>query len=290
MPVRNGDRYLAEALDSLLAQDFEDFELIISDNASTDRTQEICRAYQARDRRLRYYRTTANLGAAWNYNRVASLARGEFFKWASHDDLVAPNFLRRCVETLDANGPGVVLCYPRTVRIDARGAQLPRQEDLLNLWMEEPYRRFQAVLKNPGHWNPIFGVFRTEALRRTGLIRSFWASDTVLLAELSLIGKFVEIPEDLFFRRYHSDTSYRANKTLEERSVWMDPTNKGKRRNALFGLRLYYEHLRAIHAAPLSTADRLQCYSVATAHGLAEWRSIGGDIKRILGINTRNLQ
>jgi len=290
MPVRNGERYLESSLDSLLAQDFDNFELIVSDNGSTDATEAICRAYSQRDRRIRYYRATTNLGAAWNYNRVAALARGELFRWATHDDLVAPNHLSRCVAALDQAGPQVVLCYPRTVSIDADGNRLPPHDDLLNLWMEEPARRFQAVLTNPGHWNPIFGLMRLSALRQTSLIRAYWASDTVLLAELSLLGKFLEIPEDLFFRRYHENTSYRANTTLEDLAVWMDPANKGKRRNALFGLRLYWEHLRAIHSAPLSMADRLQCYSVATVHGLTEWRSIAGDIKRVLGLNTRHLQ
>src|SRR5436190_12174806 len=87
LPVFNGERYLRQALDSLLGQDFQDFELIISDNASTDRTAEICRAYVAKDRRIRYYRNESNIGSAPNYRRVFELARGEFFKWCSHDDV-----------------------------------------------------------------------------------------------------------------------------------------------------------------------------------------------------------
>ena len=90
LPVYNGDNYLAETLDSILAQTFTDFELIISDNGSTDRTEAICRRYAAQDHRVRYVRNPSNLGAARNYKRAFELARGEYFKWNGHDDPLAP--------------------------------------------------------------------------------------------------------------------------------------------------------------------------------------------------------
>ena len=90
IPVFNGERFLAETIESILAQTFKDFEIVISDNASTDRTEEICRSYAARDPRIRYNRNDTNRGAAWNHNRVFELARGEYFKWQSHDDFCAP--------------------------------------------------------------------------------------------------------------------------------------------------------------------------------------------------------
>ena len=93
LPVYNGELFLENALDSILSQTYSDFELIISDNASDDKTEEICRSYAARDKRVRYSRNAHNLGAAPNYNRVYHLARGRYFKWASHDDVLAPEFL-----------------------------------------------------------------------------------------------------------------------------------------------------------------------------------------------------
>ena len=108
LPVYNGQNYLVETLESLLAQTYTDFELVISDNASTDRTEAICRQYAAGDARIRYYRNDENIGASANYNRAFELGRGEYFKWAAHDDLLAPTYLERCVEVLDAN-PDVVL-------------------------------------------------------------------------------------------------------------------------------------------------------------------------------------
>ena len=120
LPVYNGEKFIREAIDSIFSQTFEDFELIISDNGSTDRTQQICQAYAAQDLRIRYYRNKKNIGAARNYNLVFELASGEYFKWAAHDDLCAPEYLERCVEILDRD-PDVVLCYPKTSIIDEHG-------------------------------------------------------------------------------------------------------------------------------------------------------------------------
>src|SRR5262245_34908562 len=113
LPVYNGQQFLEETLNSILAQTYTDFELIISDNASTDRTSEIARAYVAKDARVRYHRNENNLGVAGNYNGVFSLASGEYFKWAPADDTCLPNYLARCVEILDLDST-VVLAYPQT--------------------------------------------------------------------------------------------------------------------------------------------------------------------------------
>ena len=103
LPVYNGARYLPAAIDSLLSQTFEDFELIISDNGSTDETERICRGYAARDPRVRYVRSDVNRGLLWNFRNVLELARAPRFKWMAHDDICAPEFLRRCMEELDAD-------------------------------------------------------------------------------------------------------------------------------------------------------------------------------------------
>src|SRR5678816_531573 len=121
LPVYNGEKYLARALHSLVSQDFEDFELIISDNASTDSTEAICRELAAKDRRIRYYRNETNIGATKNYNRVFELAHGEFFKWASHDDECHSSLVRRCVEQFDQASPSTVLVYPKADIIDDLG-------------------------------------------------------------------------------------------------------------------------------------------------------------------------
>ncbi len=101
MPVYNGGLFIREALDSLLAQTFTDFELIISDNASTDGTESICREYADKDARIRYVRQAQNLGAAANFKFVLDESVGEYFMWAAADDVWLPTFVRVCVGLLE---------------------------------------------------------------------------------------------------------------------------------------------------------------------------------------------
>src|SRR4051812_42293346 len=120
MPVYNGQRYVAAAIESIRAQTFADFELIISDNASTDATGEICRAFAAKDSRIIYNRLSSNVGAILNFERVYKLGGGQYYKWHAHDDLIEPAFLARCVEALDRE-PSAVLAYPKAKFIDSAG-------------------------------------------------------------------------------------------------------------------------------------------------------------------------
>jgi glycosyltransferase involved in cell wall biosynthesis len=261
MPVYNGEGFLKEALDSILAQTFQDFELIISDNASSDRTQEICRAYAAQDRRIRYYRNEENLGAAWNYNRVFKLAGGEYFKWAAHDDLCAPEYLERCVEVLDRN-PAVVLCYSRTAIIDDQGRHTQYYSDGLDLRSSRPDERyvgFHRRFRFFGKCNAIFGVIRTSALKLTPLIGNYTSSDKILLGELALLGEFWEIPDHLFFRRDHPQMSVRANPRIEERAVWFDPSNRGKIQ--LPRWRWLFEYVSSIRRVRMSWYEKTRCYA-----------------------------
>jgi len=258
LPVFNGENYLAEALDSLLAQTYEDFELIISDNASSDGTREICQAYAARDPRIRYYRNERNLGAARNFNRVFELSSGEYFKWAAHDDLCAPKFVERCVETLGE--PSVILSHPTTIIIDERGKYLRDYDDHLNLRSPRPQERFRDYLFRPaGECNAIFGLIRASELRQTPLIGSYTASDAVLLGELALRGEFCQIPDHSFFRRDHPRASRHANPTHNALAAWFDPANRGK--VLLSPLwRLFFEYLRAIRRVRLHWYERTCCY------------------------------
>lgn len=203
LPVYNGERYIAEALESIVSQTFTDFELIISDNASTDATLKICESYAARDGRIVLYPNEKNRGAAWNYNHVFALSRGEYFKWASHDDRCAPPFLERCVDALDAH-PAVVVAYPRTTVIDADGGTIEMEEDDLQLDSPDVVGRFTTCLSPMKlcH-NVVFGLMRRAVLEQTNLIGAYLASDRCLVAEMSLYGPFEEIPERLFFRRKH---------------------------------------------------------------------------------------
>jgi glycosyltransferase involved in cell wall biosynthesis len=272
MPVCNGERFIKETLDAILAQTYEDLELIISDNASTDRTQEICQTYVARDRRIRYHRNEQNLGAAWNYNRVFELSTGEYFKWAACDDLCAPTYLERCVEILDRN-PAVILCYPRTTIIDERGSCIGDYIDGLDLRSPKPYERYahyHNLFRSGRECNAIFGVIRASTLGMTPLIGSYISSDVILLGELALRGEFYEVPEHLFFRRDHPQTSMRANPHSDERAAWFAPSNRG--RPQLPRWRWLFEYLSSIRRVRMGWSDKIRCYIQVGRWGWWKWR------------------
>ena len=227
VPVYNGERYIAETLDSLLAQTFEDFELIICDNASTDRTEHICRTYAERDARIRYVRNAENFGAARNYRRAFELSSGEYFRWANCDDLFAPEGLARCVEVLDRE-PSVVLTYPKTKLIDEQGGVISEYEDGLHLQSSKASERFALLFSKLSHVNVIYGLMRANVLRHTGLLRNFPEGDIPLVAELTLYGKFWEIPEFLFYRRFHPAASSSYQDDVSRTQEFFDPKTKGR--------------------------------------------------------------
>jgi len=190
-----------------LAQTYNDFELIVSDNASTDGTQDICRKYAAKDHRVRYFRNAANIGVGKNFNRVFELSTGDYFKWASADDLCLPEHLARCLDVIQKDET-VVLACSKTNFIDETGQVLDISDPGWNLQSEAKHERLRYVLSAGGHWvNCHYGLIRTAALSKTRLIPSYPGGDYRLLAELSLRGKFIEIPECLFLRRIHPGAS-----------------------------------------------------------------------------------
>lgn len=256
LPVYNGERYVADAIDAILAQTFADFELIICDNDSQDRTEEICRAYIARDPRVRYYRAAKNLGAAANYRRTFELAKGEYFKWATYDDLCAPEYVARCVAVLDRD-PSVALAYGKTRLIDEHGHVISEYEDNLHLCNQRPSDRFMQFVQKFCLSNPMYGVMRSAALRKTRLLGSFIGADIPLLAELTLQGKFFEIPEYLFYRRLHpqASSSYTTSTQLLH---FYDP--RKKERIALTQWRHIFEHLRSVVRAPVRFREKVRLF------------------------------
>lgn len=260
MPVYNGEPYLKDAINSILNQTFEDFELIISDNGSTDRTEEICRTIASQDQRVRYYRNEQNLGAGWNFNRVVDLATGEYFRWACHDDICAPNLLEQSINVLDAN-PSVILCYPKTIIINEHGQEVEKYVDGFHLRSQKPYERFAQYhgLIRYGHGcHPLFGLIRTNILRQTACIGAYPSSDLILLGELTLYGEFYEIPDYLFYKRDHPNNSVRAHRSFRNRIAWYDPSKKGKL--YLTRWKWFLEYLAAIKRAQLSWSGKVLCY------------------------------
>jgi glycosyltransferase involved in cell wall biosynthesis len=261
LPVYNGENYLQEALDSLLSQSYENFELIIGDNASTDATKKICEVYAEKDKRIRYFRHDTNIGAAANYNYVFELARGEYFKWAAHDDVCSPDYLQSCVEKLESD-LSVVLCCPKEIAIDKDGEIIENYMDkyrpLKHLSSTSTYQRFYDLsCLNHGCFM-VFGLTRTATLKQTPKIANYLGSDRVLVAELSLSGRFWESPEPIYFRR-HSE-QYCALENDSTRTDWFNPDTEQK--TSFKDSKNFTEYVRAIKRTRLSWLESISCYSV----------------------------
>ena len=259
MPIYNAENYVRQALDALLRQTFSDFELIISDNASKDGTEAICREYASKDSRIKYYRNETNLGASKNFNSLVERAQGEYFKWASHDDVHAREYVERCVEVLDKE-PGVVLCYPKAQEISPDGEVTGVYTENINIKSSKPHERLHQLLETFGwyHATQAYGLMRTEVLKKTAMLGNYPHSDRVLLAELALWGEFYEVPEFLFQRRVHPDVAQIKNNTYETLATWFDSNNKGK--IILPRWRRYIEYCRAVARAELSKMEEIRCY------------------------------
>lgn len=270
LPVYNGEAFLERAIDTLLGQTYRDFELVICDNASTDRTGEICRRYATLDTRIRYHCNDHNLGAMGNFRRVFELSRGELFKWAAHDDEHEPEFLASCVAALDAD-PTVVLAYTRFLAIDENEQTLAVRSTGLDTTSRRVARRFQELVRRDYPCVACYGVVRSDVLRRTTLLASFADSDRVLLAELGLEGRMVELSEPLFKRREHRNRSVWQYTSRQTRNAWFDPSKAG--RPAFPYTKQFKAYLDAIRHAPVSAVDRVHCMGV-----MARWllRNVDG--------------
>ncbi len=260
LPVYNGGEFLIRTLDDFLAQTYGDFELIISDNASTDQTEQICREVAARDARIHYVRQAHNIGGAPNHNVTYELARGDYFKWTGHDDWHAPTYLERCIEPLEQQ-PDVTLSYPKTIVIDEQDMVLQNYEDGFHMTTQEPYLRLRRVLEQPNSelLNSSLGLFRTHIFKGRQPDAGYFASDRVILAEIALHGRFHEVPERLFWRRIYTKAQYWSAGTDEQVQAWFDPASKGKVSAPRW--KKFTGYFATIGRAPLTPAQRLRCYA-----------------------------
>ena len=256
VPVYQGGDYLDAALRSIREQTYEHFELIISDNGSTDGTRAICEAHAREDARVRYHRSDVNRGSSWNFNRLVDLAAGELFKWAGHDDILRPTYLEHCVAAL-AGDPEAVLCQTGAITIDPHGREVREWPPNPNATAGGPAHRFADMVLREGPCFPVFGVIRRSALDRTGLLGPYNAHDRPLLAELALHGRFLHVAQPLFLNREHPDRSIRAYRGARERIVWFDPAQEG--RIVFANWRLLLEYDRALRRAAPSAAARARC-------------------------------
>ena len=264
LPVYNGEKYLEETLDAILAQTFADFELIIADNVSTDRTEEICRAYAAKDARIRYVRNEENLGPAWNHNRVFELSAGEYFKWAAHDDLMAPDLIEKCVEALERDSSVVLSHAMANVIADTDCPARGKYDIELNTDSGKPHQRLFGLMFGDKKFGDhrcyqVYGLIRSAALKKTDVMGFYAHADGVLLVQLAFLGRFHKIPEYLFFPRYHETQSTQiARSQYHLYTAWFDPSKKGKITFPRW--KILFKYFESISRAPINVRERVICY------------------------------
>jgi glycosyltransferase involved in cell wall biosynthesis len=276
LPVYNGERFVAKAIQSLLDQTFTDFEVIVCDNASTDSTAEICEEFARQDSRIRYHRQEINIGAKANFNRVFEYSRGKYFKWVAADDVCGPRYLALTVGALDRD-PTAVLAHTRSSIINSKDEVVSPEELEHGTIFDEGvpvdvrpidgtrcfdaghrHQRFQEILLDTFWCFEIFALIRREAMLLTYPKRPYYGSDKVMLAQLSLLGRFIELPEMQFFRRAHRGNS--TNLTINDREKWSHAPKANWKLPTQFPCLEAYT-ISAL-TFPMSVADRLKCLGV----------------------------
>jgi glycosyltransferase involved in cell wall biosynthesis len=279
LPVYNGARFLARALNSLLAQTYGDFVLLISDNASSDATQAICEHYAESDSRVCYVRQPFNIGAPRNWNFVANQADGEYFKWATANDECSPEFIEQCVRILDAD-PSAVLCQGKTFLVDEEtDAREPYGFDL-ELADPRPSQRLKDLVIKLALNNGQSGLIRLASLRRTGLDRPYPGGDIPLMAELALLGKFIVVQDVFLYRRMGPSTFSRLLRTDQMQSFY------GKSSSRSLSGAQWRQHLAILWAALRLTngwQETLAATNIALRRIIWDSQALASDVRRIAG-------
>lgn len=275
VPVYNGEKYLREALDSVVAQDVDGLEIVISDNASNDSTEAICREYAADDPRIRYVRQPRNIGGVPNLNFVLNAARSPWFKWAFYDDVLRPDYLPKCMAAIDASGRGVVGAHTRVLVIDDDGTVVEERDDeevgadapTAHQRLSNVYRKLANQLQ--------FGVMSTDAMRRAGGHGRYYAADMTLLTSVMLEGAMVQVSEPLMLFRRHP--AQFGNDRFSEMKFYANPGQTGK---YLPWFWLNAQMLQTVLRSQLPAAERARCVQALLAEWtLRQWRGLAGDIK-----------
>jgi glycosyltransferase involved in cell wall biosynthesis len=286
LPVYNGEDFIAKSINSLLAQTFRDFELIICDNASTDNTGKICQAYAAQDSRVKYYRNPTNLGAPRNYNRTVTLSRGKYFKWAAADDVHAPEYLEKCVQILE-NDPSVVLCHTKMYQIDENGTIVGTYDHKMRLSSYKIEERFADQISLATNiCFQMYGLMRKAVLIKTPLHGDYRGADGNFLAEMSLYGRLYEVPEYLFMRREHPkaytqqfchNKNSKTAKISDQQKAWW--SNSSWINYTIW--KNCYEFFKSVHRTPLKPKEKMVCYREIFRWFRREgWKLSGTDIEQ----------
>jgi len=286
MPVYNGALFLRQAVDSLCSQTFTDFELIISDNASTDDTESICRDYARKDHRIRYERLSENQGSVKNFNRLVGLARGKYFKWAAADDICLPTYLESTLGVMESD-PEVVWAHSQFGKIDLHGSVLSADDPIAEGLAHsseagfprdhhasaERHRRFRGVLLGTAWCADIYGLIRKSALDSSVPLAVCFGSEKVLIGELSLRGIYCEVPQTLFYQRVHADAAgHRASRQGQGQVI----APAAKRSSSSSRLALLRGHLKSVQNVNMTHREGARCIGVVGEYvmQISKWRHV----------------
>ncbi len=255
LPVYNGEEYLEQAIATVLAQEYTDFELFISDNASTDTTPDICSDYAARDPRVRVVRHPENIGAALNFNYIFEHNSSPFFKWQACDDLLEPNYCSRTMPLLEQR-PTASLAHSQTVVFTDSGTELETFDPSFAMPEDDRVERMRQVFLHGQRCYEVFGIIRRSMLADTDLIGNYRGGDNTLLYRLALLGPFAIVREPLFRLRRHEAQSTSLLADTQAYHEWFT----GKRYKFTFP---DWRYLRATWAAPngvpMTMTERARC-------------------------------
>jgi glycosyltransferase involved in cell wall biosynthesis len=273
VPVYNGAAYLGHALATIRSQTYPNIEIVISDNASTDGTEALCRALAAEDPRIRYERLPRNRGLVPNHRNVLAMATGEYFMFAPYDDYFAPTYIERCVELLERE-PQHAYVVAKTVLVDAEGERIGVEVPRQRLDDPSPSVRFWDVLIVQGGIN-FYGLARRAMWNAVGAYVAVPRGERIIIAELALNGTLGVLAADLYFRRIHGGqiTALRRDRRAEIQVL--DPNRRsGLARSVPVILAQYFlGYVAAIGRAPVPLAERMRAF-----RGLLRWflRSVPG--------------
>jgi len=216
VPLYNKADYLPSALDSMLAQTYGDFGLVLVDDCSTDDTAAVAESYAAKDDRIVFRRNDARLGVVGNTRYAFEVARerfpqAEYFAWGSDHDFWRPEWLGTMIEWLD-RGPEAVLVYPENIRISGEGKHLRKPWRFSTAGESSPRRRLLLAYEDMRAGDMVYGLYRARALERAGVYRFVTAPDRLLMCELSLQGELYQVPEVLWERRFEGLSNRRRRR------------------------------------------------------------------------------
>ena len=271
MCVYNEERFISQALDSLLSQTYRNFELIIVDNASEDATGQICQDYQSRDNRIRYFRNAANIGGAGSSKLVLAKSSGKYFMLAGGHDLWHPDYISECLNVLESD-PQVVLCYAQVLVIDQNGHHQQLVKKAIDTRSLDDFDRCRATIWGLSRipiCDPIYGLMRTDSLRRAGL-RNVWGPDNLILIELSLNGAIAQVKNPLYYRRMNRNPSKDVALWTEKYLERIDPENI-KKRIVLTYSRMCYEYFKIISRSDFTIPQKMTLFVDAFASICHRW-------------------